>query len=97
MELRVVVVRHKGRSMVQRSRRVGVVAVVAVGRNRSRLVDEGSLTFQERNGEFLLLLLLLLFCGEFSGVEEGLGLWSLYRVGNVNYLDYFSFLFLKFY
>jgi hypothetical protein len=58
-------------------------------------VDEGSLTFQERNGEFLLLL--LLFCGEFSGVEEGLGLWSLYRVGNVNYLDYFSFLFLKFY
>jgi hypothetical protein len=79
--------------MVQRSRRVGVVAVVAVGRNRSRLVDEGSLTFQGRNGE----LLLLLFCGEFSGVEEGLGLWSLYRVGNVNYLDYFSFLFLKFY
>jgi hypothetical protein len=56
-------------------------------------VDEGSLTFQGRNGE----LLLLLFCGEFSGVEEGLGLWSLYRVGNVNYLDYFSFLFLKFY
>jgi hypothetical protein len=92
MEQRVVVVRHKGRSMVQRSRRVGVVAV---GRNRSLLVDEGSLTFQERNGEFLLLL--LLFCGEFSGVEEGLGLWSLYRVGNVNYLDYFSFLFLKFY
>jgi hypothetical protein len=81
--------------MVQRSRRVGVVAVVAVGRNRSLLVDEGSLTFQERNGEFLLLL--LLFCGEFSGVEEGLGLWSLYRVGNVNYLDYFSFLFLKLY
>jgi hypothetical protein len=92
MQQRVVVVRHKGRSMVQRSRRVGVVAV---GRNRSLLVDEGSLTFQERNGEFLLLL--LLFCGEFSGVEEGLGLWSLYRVGNVNYLDYFSFLFLKFY
>jgi hypothetical protein len=88
MEQRVVVVRHKGRSMVQRSRRVGVVAV---GRNRSLLVDEGSLTFQERNGEFLLLL--LLFCGEFSGVEEGLGLWSLYRVGNVNYLDYFSFCF----
>jgi hypothetical protein len=81
--------------MVQRSRRVGVVGVVAVGRNRSLLVDEGSLTFQERNGEFLLLL--LLFCGEFSGVEEGLGLWSLYRVGNVNYLDYFSFLFLKLY
>jgi hypothetical protein len=52
-------------------------------------VDEGSLTFQGRNGE----LLLLLFCGEFSGVEEGLGLWSLYRVGNVNYLDYFSFCF----
>jgi hypothetical protein len=95
MEQRVVVVRHKERSMVQRSRRVGVVAVVAVGRNRSLLVDEGSLTFQERNGEFLLLL--LLFCGEFSGVEEGLGLWSLYRVGNVNYLDYFSFLFLKLY
>jgi hypothetical protein len=93
MELKVVVVRHKGRSMVQRSRRVGVVGVVAVGRNRSRLVDEGSLTFQGRNGE----LLLLLFCGEFSGVEEGLGLWSLYRVGNVNYLDYFWFLFLKFY
>jgi len=69
MELKVVVVRHKGRSMVQRSRRVGVVGVVAVGRNRSRLVDEGSLTFQGRNGE----LLLLLFCGEFSGVEEGLG------------------------
>jgi hypothetical protein len=61
MEQRVVVVRHKERSMVQRSRRVGVVAVVAVGRNRSLLVDEGSLTFQERNGEFLLLL--LLFCG----------------------------------
>lgn len=49
MELKVVVVRHKGRSMVQRSRRVGVVAV---GRNRSRLVDEGSLTFQGRSGEF---------------------------------------------
>jgi hypothetical protein len=87
MELKVVVVPHKGRGMVQRSRRVGVVAV---GRNRSRLVDEGSLTFRGRKGEIIYLLFWVRGQRqrERSLVEWGRisGLWGLYRIGNVNYL-----------
>lgn len=47
MEQKVVVVRRKGRSMALQNRKVEIVVMaVGLGRSRSQLVVEGSLTFR---------------------------------------------------